>query len=284
MIVAVGLLYLITSSIFHSGVNSVVPEEYKNKLIEAKQILDRSSRDIANKDAFKDNISKAESLIFEVRDQKLFSNDVKNLLSQISVLKKQLNGIETYSLDGHPEAYHFEAGTFQPIELFENANKLYFVGKNGIYGPYVAGTTPKKAPFPDGEEAISADITPEGIIYVLTKTNRVIRYSKNVFSYVSVEGQSTWEPSSKIRTFIGNIYLLSADGTQIFKHKPSVNGFTGKSPIIDGGVKGNTLLDFALDGGFYIIKNDLLFEKIFTAPAFSRKGLILNKLPDNYSI
>ncbi len=48
-------------------------------------------------------------------------------------------------------------------------------------------------------------------------------------------------------------------------------------------MKGNTMLDFALDGGFYIIKNDLSFEKIFTTPAFSRKGLVLNKLPDNYS-
>lgn len=262
---------------------SVVPEEYKNKLVEASQILNRSSRDLANKEAFKQNIKKAEDLIFEVRDQKLFSNDVKELLSQISLLKKQLNGIETYSLSSHPEMFNFGAGTFEPIELFENAQKLYFVGKNGLYGPYVQGTTPKKESFPDGEEAVSADISPEGIIYILTKSNRVIKYSKGSFAYVNVEGQSTWEPSSKIRTFIGNIYLLSADGTQIYKHRPSVNGFTGKSPVIDGGIKGNTLLDFALDGGFYVIKNDLAFEKVFTTPSFSRKGLLLNKLPDNYS-
>lgn len=107
LVVALGLLYLITSSLFHSRMGSVVPEEYKNKLVEASQILNRSSRDLANKEAFKQNIKKAEDLIFEVRNQKLFSNDVKDLLSQISLLKKQLNGIETYSISSHPELFNF---------------------------------------------------------------------------------------------------------------------------------------------------------------------------------
>lgn len=63
-----------------------------------------------------------------------------------------------------------------------------------------------------------------------------------------MEGQTTWEPASSIRSFIGNIYLLSEDGTQIYKHRPSVIGFSAKVPMIEGSLSGKTLLDFSLDG------------------------------------
>ena len=102
---------------------------------------------------------------------------------------------------------------------------------------------------------------------------------------MNVEGQPSWEPSSKIKTFVGNLYLLSADGTQIFKHKPGVNGFTAKTPVIEGGQpKQEGVIDFGIDGSIYLLKSDLTFQKIFTVPAFSKKGILLNKLPDNYSV
>ena len=96
--VAIGLLILITRSIFTTGLSSAVPAEYKTKLIEAEQILAKSGRDIANKEAFKESLNKAQALVFEVRDKNIFANDVNALLSQISVLKRQLNGIESYKL------------------------------------------------------------------------------------------------------------------------------------------------------------------------------------------
>lgn len=125
----------------------------------------------------------------------------------------------------------------------------------------------------------------DGIVYVLTKSNRVIKYAKGEFSYVNVEGQTAWQASNRLRTFIGNLYLLSQDGNQIFKHRPNVNGFTGKSPILEASAQKNlSILDFTIDGGIYLLKNDLTFDRLLTTPTVSRSSLMINKLPDNYSI
>lgn len=281
--VSLSLLILIVRSVFYTSMTTAVPEEYKTKLIEAEQIIGKSTRDIANRELFKESISKAEALVFEVRDKKMFANDVKSLLDKISVLKRQLNGIESISLDNKPADYLLPAGTM-PIALLENTKKNYVVASKGIYGPFVKGTETKFLAFPDDETAKSADITTEGNIFILTNNNKIIRFSKGVFSYINVEGQTTWEASSNIKTFIGNIYLLSEDGTQIYKHRPGVVGFSAKVPMIEGSLMGKNVLDFTIDGGFYVLQSDLSVEKYFTVPSFSRTGILLNKLPDNYRV
>jgi hypothetical protein len=91
VVVSVFFLYLIISGIVNQNVSSSIPVEYKNKLIEAQMILERTNKDLGNKDIFYANIKNAENLIFEVRDKQIFLNDVKKLLNHISILKKQAN-------------------------------------------------------------------------------------------------------------------------------------------------------------------------------------------------
>ena len=279
--VALILLILIIRSIFYTSMLTAVPQEYKSKLIEAEQILGRSSRDMANKELFKENLTKAEALVFEVREKKVFANDVKKLLEQISVMKRQMNGIESYSLETRPVDFTIPKDA-EAVALFENAKKLYVVGKKGVYGPFIKGNETKLNPFPDGERAQSADMTPEGVLYVLTESNRILKFSKGSFSYANVEGQASWQASSSIHTFNGNLYLLSSDGTQVFRHRPSVTGFGSKSPLIESPAKSPLILDFTIDSGFFVVNSDLSIEKFFTTPSFARKGLILNRLPDNF--
>ncbi len=38
-----------------------------------------------------------------------------------------------------------------------------------------------------------------------------------------------------------------------------------------------------MDGGIYFLRDDLLIEKAFTTPAFSKRSIILNKTPSNYT-
>lgn len=54
--------------------------------------------------------------------------------------------------------------------------------------------------------------------------------------------------------------------------------------MVEGSLIGKNLLDFTIDGGFYVLQSDLSLEKYTTAPSFSRAGVVLNKLPDNYGI
>lgn len=285
IVVCAFLLYVTISAIFQQKTDLAVPEEYKNRLIEAQVILDKAGKDLANKEVFKANLKKAEDLIFEVRGKNVYMNDVKRLLDSISILKKQMNGIESFDPKAHEADYVFSDKKFGPVGVFEIQKKYYFVGKTSLAGPFVKGAETKVFPYPDGEEAVSSDASAEGVIYVLTKTNRVLKFYKGEFSYVNVDGQKSWEAGRAIKTFNGNLYVLSNDGTQIFKHKPSVNGFSSKSSVLVGDrAKKPKVLDFGLDGGFYVVRDDLMMDKIFTVPDYSERSLMLNGLPDDYAL
>lgn len=285
VVVCAFLLYATIAAIFQQKTDLAVPEEYKNRLIEAQIILDKAGKDLANKDVFKSNLKKAEDLIFEVRGKGVYLNDVKRLLDNISILKKQMNGIESFDPKSHEAEYAFADKKFSSVGVFEIQKKYYFVGKNALVGPYVKGAETKSYPYPDAEEAVSSDASAEGVIYVLTKTNRVLKFYKGEFSYVNVDGQKTWEAGRAIKTFNGNLYVLSADGTQIYKHKPSVNGFSSKSSVLEGDrTKKPKVLDFGIDGSLYLVRDDLMMDKIFTVPNYSERSLVLNGLPDDYSL
>jgi cell division septum initiation protein DivIVA len=137
ILVGITLLYLIISSLFVQKASTTIPEAYKNKLIEAALIIEKSNKDLGNREVFNENIKKAETLIFEVRDKQIFLNDVKKLLGDISILKKQINGIESFDPKTSASEYLFDGATFGLNGVFEVSKKLYFVGKTSLIGPYV---------------------------------------------------------------------------------------------------------------------------------------------------
>jgi hypothetical protein len=65
-------------------------------LIEARDYLRLANENIGNSEAFDLNIKKAEELALKVKDESLYLNDVSSVLDDISIVKKQFNGIETF--------------------------------------------------------------------------------------------------------------------------------------------------------------------------------------------
>jgi hypothetical protein len=64
-----------------------------------------------------------------------------------------------------------------------------------------------------------------------------------------------------------------------------VNGFSARNGVLnEADMKNTNILDFAIDGGFYLLKNDLSLDKVFTTPDYSQRSIVLNKLPDNYKL
>ncbi len=283
VIVCISLLYLILGSIFTQKANTTIPEEYKNKLIEAQLIIEKSNKDMGNREVFNTNIKKAEDIIFEVRNKKVFLNEVNKLLSDISILKKQMNGVETFDPKTSASEYLFEGNDFQVNGIFEINKKFYFVGKNSLIGPYVKGGEVKKYAYPESEEAISSDVSPDGYVYIFTKSGRLLRFHKGEFNYTNVEGQKTWEKGKAIKFFNSNLYILSEDGKQLYKHKPGLNGFASKTEVFESqDTKSHTILSFGIDGGFYILKEDLTIDKIFGLPNYTKRSIRINNLPENY--
>jgi len=277
ILISVWLLYAVIGWILSNQLAKSMPEQYKNKLIEAKLILERTNKDIGNKEVFDANIKKAEDMIFEVRWKNVFLNDVNKLLDYISVLKKQSNGIETINLVPEKQEIAFNDANFGLNWIFELNKKYYFVGKNALIGPYIKWENPKKYSYPDGEEVISADITPEWYIYLMTKSSRVMQFYKQEFKYVNLEWQKVWESWVTLKSYNSNIYILWDKLNQIYRHKPSVNWFSAKSPLIDEKDSKNLIMnDFAIDWGFYIFKKDLSIDKFFSAPSYNKKSIIIN--------
>ncbi|EKE28757.1 MAG: hypothetical protein ACD_3C00018G0006 [uncultured bacterium (gcode 4)] len=276
---AVFFLYVIINSIMYHEMQKSIPEQYKNKLIEAKMILERTNKDLWNKAVFDSNIKKAENMIFEVRWKGVFLNDVSKLLDYISILKKQSNWIETFVLSQDKAEIEFKQKDFNINWIFEVNKKYYFIGKNSIIGPYIKWEPVKSYNYPDWEEVVDADVTPEWNVYLLTKTFRILEFYKQEFKYVNVEWQKTWENTIGIKTFNGNLYLLSDKLNQIFRHKPGVNWFSTKSALIDEKDSKNiTISDFAIDGGFYILKKDLAVDKFFTTPDYIKRSILVNNI------
>ena len=279
ILIAVMFLYMIIGSILNRQMEQSIPVEYKNKLIEAKGIIERTNKDIWNKEIFDTNIKKAENLIFEVRGKQLFLNDVKKLLDDISILKKQSNGIETYAFASEKSEIEFTNEKFDLVRIFEYNKKYYYIGRNSLIWPYIKGEPQKEYRYPDGEEALDADVTQEWNVYILTKTFRIIQFYKQDFRYINVEWQRTWEWASSVKSFNGNIYLLSDKKNQIYRHKPGINWFWAKDSLIsEKDSKNVKIYDFGVDGWFYIIKDDLSMDKIFTTPTYSKRSIVINGL------
>lgn len=277
ILVSISLLYAVVAWILDNQMSKSMPEQYKNKLIEAKLILERTNKDIWNKEVFDVNIKKAENIIFEVRDKSVFLSDVNKLLDYISVLKKQSNWIETFNLTEDKQEIAFKDANFGLVGIFELNKKYYFVGKNSLVWPYIKWENPRTYNYPDWEEVIAADITPEWYIYLMTKSSRVLQFYKQEFKYVNVEWQKTWEVWVWLKSYNWNIYILWDKNNQIYRHKPSVNWFSAKFPLIDEkDSKKLTINDFAIDGGFYVLKKDLSIDKFFTTPSYSNKSIVIN--------
>jgi len=94
-----------------------------------------------------------------------------------------------------------------------------------------------------------------------------------------------WDKSSDISIYNSNIYLLSTDKKQIYKHrKQSENMYTGKSLVITPETQTNSIVNMDIDGSVWLLsaKNGgLITEKILTAPKYERRGIVMNGLGIN---
>jgi len=78
---------------------------------------------------------------------------------------------------------------------------------------------------------------------------------------VTVTGQEGWESAKNIKSFNGNIYLLSNDGKTLYKHKPGVNGFSNKSIVLEN--TDSWMVEVAIDGGYILWQKTDKYEDIF---------------------
>jgi hypothetical protein len=170
-------------------------------------------------------------------------------------MKKELYDIQTVNLSSRISIVPFKPEEMSPIGVYEKDKKLNIIGKQGIIQNYAIGDTGLQIQqYPEGERAKDYAPLDDGNFYILTESNKILASRKNAnVSYANIVGQDSWEKSDGIASFNGNIYLWNTPEGQIYKHKPSLNGFGQKSPVLTN--LGERILDVGIDGGFYIIKD-----------------------------
>lgn len=285
VVVCAGLLYLTVSAILGNQASLMMPAEYKEKLTQARTIVDEANRQAAtDKTAAGKLLTDAGKLVFEVRDRSLFLEETQSILNDISSIKKQLNGVETAKTDRTTSLWLTAEKDFAAAAVVQVTGKPYIVGQNALVGPLIGGAQPKTYPYPDGAKAVSAGVTSNDKLYVLTDKGGVLEFAKETFGPAAVEGGKGWSAATKLSTYDQNVYLLAADGSQIWRHRPSPKGgFGEKAPLLEKS-SGKKLLSFAVDGGVYLLNQDLTLDKAFVTPAYSRISVRLNGLPDGYDV
>ena len=277
------LLYFISSSLFKTT-DSIIVDDYKNNLIEARQYVTHGAENIANPDIFSADLKKAEDLIDEIKDKQLFLSDIETLLTDINALRKQFNQVDTFEFNEDKVLLELP---FTSVKMVWLAGKVYSVESKKIVGPIVSWVEPSNFDFEFSEEDSFVDaIELNNRIILLTKNNRIVAFNAwGSFDYLSVNGQEKWEDIDKIGKYRTNLYTLnwSWESTQIYKHESFNTNFnTWVSYLTDNDSKdiGSTLA-MSIDGWFYVLKKDLSMIKFFSNP-YRIESLFLNWLPANY--
>ncbi|PID87332.1 hypothetical protein CSB07_02020 [Candidatus Gracilibacteria bacterium] len=285
IVLSIIFLYFIISKIVGVSTQTELKEEVKTSIIQVRKVLTTASENIGNPEIFRLNISKAETMVSELQEKNLFKGDIKKINDEISILKNQFDKVEVFTPT--KENSLFLEKVSQVKMLLKKSGKIFIITKNGLIGPIIEGQKGKIYTFNDlKENEYFKDYAVIGTnIFLLTNTSKIVRFSSSGrFSFANVSGQSRWENMKSIKSYSTNLYSLGEDN-QIYKHRALKNNFSAKTPYLkeEDRKQIGDILDFSIDGGFYIVKNNLEVMKFFSSP-YGLNSLFLNKLPKNYSL
>jgi hypothetical protein len=286
IILAIVLLYKIIWSTMQKNNNSKVAKNQIFKLEEAKTALRLASESISNKDIFELNIKKTKEIVVKLEERKLFIEDIKLLKDKIAKLNKSFDGIESF--EETDERKILDLNWEETVKVIGLNKKLYIIWKNYIKWPILKWSKTKTYNFWELKDDEFIDATPLlGKIALITKKWNIVIFSTNGnFDISDVIGQEKWEKSDIISSYNSNIYLISKEENQIFKHKKSWNNFTKWNSYLtkenQNSIK--NMVSIAIDWWFYILQKDLKINKFFANPKNRLESLMLNSFPENYKI
>lgn len=274
------LMYSVFGSIFwviHSS-----NTDTKNKLIQAKELIEQSQKLTTNPTAFSKNIKEAEEILFSLRSEESHLADTQELLSRIEAMKKEVNDVQTVDLKKLPKVLEFLSTTIDPVVTFESNKKLTILGKQNAILEYIRGEKiGNPIAYPPSETLVSYTIADDGTFFIMTDNNRVIAPKRTDITYVTVTGQNGWEGWNIMKSFNGNLYVWQSGTGNIYKHKPGINGFSAQTVVIAWQTN-PSIREIGIDGGIYIILSDGKILRYISGKP--NKNITLNKIPGEYSL
>lgn len=127
-------------------------------------------------------------------------------------------------------------------------NQLYRVVLGDIQEPMLID--------PDEVVMDAAYFEEDESILFLTKSNRVIEYKDEQFSFVDTD-DGAWHSAVDLEIYNNRIYLLDPDLGQIWRYYQQRSGYSGADAyVVDATIDISDGLSFAIDGFVYVLKDD----------------------------
>lgn len=286
IIFCIWLLWILFQNIFNA--TQMTSQDDKNNLIKVTNLVEKARTDMANKPIFNQDIKSAEAILAELSKNPQYIQPVEELTSKIVALKKEVNGIETANLTKKTSLIPIPTTGFTLIRWFssEKTGFSYAVGREWIIGPYTntANTPATVVPYPTGEVAKDADISADGVIYILMESWRIYTQAngKSDLISVTVTGQEWWENADILETFDSKLYLVKKSPLDISRHTSRLNNsFSPKSTLFASPEM--SIADIAIDGAVYLLMTDGKITKVLTSPTITQQWIILNGIPGEYT-
>jgi len=287
MFIATGFLYFILSGTIQTATNNGKQIENKDLYELAKKYKTLASNNYTDPDKFNLNIDASEKIIKKLKEEKVFLNNISKLEEELDIIKKTFNWIETFKENNKNIIYKIPKENKNNIlKTFKIDKKLFLITKNNVIWPIFADKTPKISNFENlwNDEFIDATILGKNIILLTSKWKIVEFYQSWKFIFKDVLWQDTWESASSILSYWNNnIYLVSKDTNQIFKHSKSGNSFKKAEWYLKPEDSKSIwkIENIAIDWGFYILKSDLSIIKFFSKP-YRLENININKKPKTF--
>ncbi len=288
ILVSIFLLYSIIWGILGGTKTSKDIANSQLKLEQAREYIRIANENVVNPDIFDLNIKKAEEIAYEIKDKKLFLNDLTKILDDITIIKKEFNGVESFEEEN--EKLISDKVPAKATSLIEMGGKIYAITQNSVAWPIILWQTSVKEKSFDKlalEDSFKNAILFNGTILLSTKLSKLVTFTPNgYFRYTDAVWRATWEEIGQFEAFVQNIYVIGKDGNQIIRHKKSGDNFdSGANYLQDEDAKNiGKILSIAIDWGIYILKKDLSIVKVFNSPRYRVESIMINKLPKNYIV
>jgi hypothetical protein len=283
--VSVILLYLIITSLLQSQYTIFVPQKYRDMLAEARVNLDDATRMVDQPENFWPAINRVREVIQIVKSADVLKVDVAQLENDIAILERAVNKVTSLKTEDYVKVYSFSKILDSlPFSIHSHESKLTFVTTENIIGPFSPGELPKEYTLPNAEKYTFSDIDSEWKIYFWTDKDKIYTFDKGIFNIQNIQQVGWWDKALDMSIYNSNIYLLSADRKQVYKHRrQSENTYSGRSFVISD-VQSKPIIDIDIDGSVWLLSGsseNMGTEKILTAPRYERRPILMNGLGIN---
>lgn len=236
-----------------------------------------SSRDYRNAVT---SLGSAEDLANQVLATKYLTDEARALIEEINSAEDSARMITRNSA-----SLFYEFSDADINLIYTNGTLIYGLSKDSgsLYSlDSEAGTqaTIVKNPEIDGSVSFATFVETTDDLVIYTSTKKVYAIDVKNGDVSERNTTSGWENAVSINYFGTNIYLLSVEEGQIFKHFRVASGYGQKVDYFSSSQNLSGIVDMAIDGSIYTVDSSANVKK-YTSGALDNYNLV--GLPEDYS-